>query len=55
MSKIKKTDNYKVKIINDVKLHKEPYDWYREEKGRQTVGIVLIIVFIIGLILQKIF
>ncbi|MGH4118002.1 hypothetical protein [Clostridium sp.] len=55
MSKIKKTDKYKVKIINGVKLHEKPYDWYREKKGRQTVGIVLVISFIILFILQKIF
>jgi hypothetical protein len=55
MAKIKKIDKYKRKIIDGVKLHEEPYDWYRDEKGRKTVGIVLVISFIILLILQKIF
>jgi hypothetical protein len=55
MSKIKKIDKYRDKIINGVKLHEEPYDWYRDDKGRKTVGIVLVISFIILLIVQKIF
>lgn len=35
MNVVKKTDG--------VKLHEEPYDWRREEKRRQTAGIVIVI------------
>jgi hypothetical protein len=55
MFKIKKENKYKVKKIDGVKLHEEPQDFRKEEKGRQTAGIIILISFIILLILQKIF